>query len=97
MKVTFFDTETTGLVQSYKRPDRDRVIELYMVQYEYDGKDFNDVDLRHSENVLVEYPFRHLIYFEPMKKCYFLSLKEAESTAEYLMELERKEKNEKGN
>ena len=38
MKVTFFDTETTGLVQSYKRPDRDRVIELYMVQYEYDGK-----------------------------------------------------------
>ena len=40
MKVTFFDTETTGLVQSYKRPDRDRVIELYMVQYEYDGKDF---------------------------------------------------------
>ena len=63
----------------------------------YDGKDFNDVDLRHSENVLVEYPFRHLMYFEPMKKYYFLSLKEAESTAEYLMELERKKKNEKGN
>ena len=63
----------------------------------YDGKDFNDVDLRHSENVLVEYPFRHLMYFEPMKRCYFLSLKEAESTAEYLMELERKKKNEKGN
>ena len=63
----------------------------------YDGKDFNDVDLRHSGNVLVEYPFRHLMYFEPMKKCYFLSLKEAESTAEYLMELERKKKNEKGN
>ena len=63
----------------------------------YDGKDFNDVDLRHSENVLVEYPFRHLMYFEPMKKCYFLSLKEAESTAEYLMELERKKKNEEGN
>ena len=63
----------------------------------YDGKDFNDVDLRHSENVLVEYPFRHLMYFEPMKKCYFLSLKEAESNAEYLMELERKKKNEEGN
>ena len=63
----------------------------------YDGKDFNDVDLRHSENVLVEYPFRHLMYFEPMKKCYFLSLKEAESTAEYFMELERKKKNEEGN
>ena len=63
----------------------------------YDGKDFNDVDLRYSENVLVEYPFRHLMYFEPMKRCYFLSLKEAESTAEYLMELERKKKNEKGN
>lgn len=63
----------------------------------YDGKDFNDVDLRHSENVLVEYPFRHLMYFEPMKKCYFLSLKEAESTAEYLMELERKHKYEKEN
>ena len=63
----------------------------------YDGKDFNDVDLRHSENVLVEYPFRHLMYFEPMKRCYFLSLKEAESTAEYLMELERKKKNEEGN
>ena len=63
----------------------------------YDGKDFNDVDLRYSENVLVEYPFRHLMYFEPMKKCYFLSLKEAESTAEYLMELERKHKYEKEN
>lgn len=63
----------------------------------YNGKDFNDVDLRYSENVLVEYPFRHLMYFEPMKRCYFLSLKEAESTAEYLMELERKKKNEKGN
>ena len=63
----------------------------------YNGKDFNDVDLSYSENVLVEYPFRHLIYFEPMKRCYFLSLKEAESTAEYLMELERKKKNEEGN
>lgn len=63
----------------------------------YNGKDFNDVDLSYSENVLVEYPFRHLIYFEPMKRCYFLSLKEAESTAEYLMELERKHKYEKEN
>ena len=63
----------------------------------YDGKDFNDVDLRYSENVLVEYPFRHLMYFEPMKRCYFLSLKEAEQTAEYLMELERKHKYEKEN
>ena len=63
----------------------------------YDGKDFNDVDLRHSENVLVEYPFRHLIYFEPMKRCYFLSLKEAESTAEYLMELESFNNIEEGN
>lgn len=61
----------------------------------YDGKYFNDVDLRHSENVLVEYPFRHLMYFEPMKRCYFLSLNEAEQTAEYLIELERKKRNEK--
>lgn len=64
----------------------------------YDGKDFNDVDLRHSEYVLVEYPFKDLMCFEPMKRYYFLSLKEAESTAEYLIEFERKKnKNEEAN
>ena len=63
----------------------------------FDGKEFGDIDLRHSEFVMVEYPFEELAFFNPMTRKYFLSLKEAESTAEYLMELERKKKNEEGN
>ena len=46
-------------------------------------------------NIAIFFCFSYLMYFEPMKRYYFLSLKEAESTAEYLMELERKKKKEK--
>ena len=63
----------------------------------FDGKEFGNIVLRHSEFVVVEYPFDELAFFNPMTRKYFLSLKEAESTAEYLMELERKKKNEEEN
>ena len=51
MLVTFLDSETSGLCQVYSRPDHDRIIELYMIQYDYNPdnqhfeflKEFNEM------------------------------------------------------
>lgn len=45
MKVTFFDTETTGLLAYENRPDCDHIVQLCMIQYEYnkETKEFTEI------------------------------------------------------
>lgn len=43
MKVSFFDTETTGLLAYHNRPDCDRVTQLFIVQFEYENGVFTEL------------------------------------------------------